>query len=399
MQLKKNSEQTQVLMQNNESDITLSDIIEFFQESWKPLLAAGFIGAAIGFVGWSFLGTYKAELILLNNTNANTNTNTYSLDLVTWRTLQKSLPNLASQMLLDKNLNPDANAMYREMDDPKWWTKNIVPTYAISKADAKDLAGISKELDNASTTILSLTVHAKDTSKTRSLEDVRLVARFVKSGSAYIQIKSILNAYEGDAIGTAADIQNQITSNEIEQTYLRDRVKGLEELLKRFPVNTGANQQVVDPKESGAKFLPLTTQIIAVNNDINQNKERLIRLNDRLNQIELMKKFLIEALPLAETELDGILLSKSLLSIEEKLRKSLPAADVKRRQALDQLRSQLLTTEARFTKGLEANIAPVTKKTGMLKAIAGSIVGSVFLALLLMLYGKQSKGTSKENIV
>jgi len=212
-----------------------------------------------------------------------------------------------------------------------------------------------------------------------------LAARFVKSGGAYLQIKSILNAYEGEAIGTAANIQNQITTTEIEQTYLKERVKSLDDLHKRFPGNTGANQQVVDPKDSGAKYLPLTTQIIAVNNDINQNKERLIRLNDRLNQITLMKQFLVEALPLADTELDGILLSKSLLSIEDKLRKGLPAADIKNRQALDQLRSQLLTIETRFTKGLEANTAPVTKKTGMLKATAGGLAGFGFLMLVILL--------------
>lgn len=365
---------------DSESEISLSDIVEFIQDSWKQLLAAGIVGAALGFGGWSFLGTYKAELTLIN-----TNTNAYGLDLVTWRSLQKSLPSLASQMLINEKLSPEAKAMYLVMDDPKWWSKNIIPTYAISKADAKDLAGISKELDNASTTILSLTVHAESSSQTKSLEDALLAARFVKSGGAYLQIKAVLNAYEGEAIGTVADIQNKITSTEIEQSYLRDRVKSLEELLKRFPGNAGANQQVVDPKDSGAKFLPLTTQIIAANNDINQNKEHLIRLNDRLNQIALIKHFLVEALPIANTELDGILLSKSLLGLEEKIRKGLPTADLNNRQALDQLRSQLLIIEARFTKGLEANTAPVTRKTGILKATLGGLVMFAFLMLMFLL--------------
>jgi hypothetical protein len=206
----------------------------------------------------------------------------------------------------------------------------------------------------------------------------------------------VLNAYEGEAIGTAADIQNQITATEIEQTYLKERVKSLDDLHKRFPGNTGANQQVVDPKDSGAKYLPITTQIIAVNNDINQNKESLIRLNDRLNQITLMKQFLVEALPLADTELDGILLSKSLLSIQDKLRKGLPATDIKNRQALDQLRSQLLTIEARFTKGLESNTPPVTKKTGMLKATAGGLAGAGFLMLVILL-GRKVLGNLKKD--
>jgi hypothetical protein len=408
MQLK-DSDRAQFLMQADEGGISIYDIVEFIQKSWKQLVAAGIVGAVLGFGAWSFFGSYKAELILLNNTNINTNTNTnsnntftntnlnnntstninsYGLDLVTWRTLQKSLPNLAAQMAADQMLSSDAQAMYQKMDNPKWWSKNIIPTYAISKADAKDLAGISKELDNASTTILSLTVHVDSDSKARSLGDVRLASQFVKSGGAYLQIKSMLNAYEGEAIGTVADIQNQITTIEIEQSYLKGRVNSLEELLKRFPGNAGSNQLVIDPKDSGAKYLPLTTQIIAANNDFNQNNERLIRLNDRLNQIALMKQFLIKSLPLAETEFDGIVLSKSLINIEDELRKGLSANDVKNRQALDHLRSQLLTIEARFTKGLEANTAPVTKKTGMLKAIVSGLGGLVFFTLVLLLARK-----------
>jgi hypothetical protein len=299
-------------------------------------------------------------------------------------------------MLIDEKLSSDVKAMYRQMDDATWWSKSVVPTYAISKADVKDLASISKGLDAATTTILALNIYTGGGDSKSSINNARLAAKFIKSGGAYLQIKSLLNGYEGEAIGTVADIQNQITATEIEQTYLKERVKSLDELHKRFPGNAGANQQVVDPKDSGAKYLPITTQIIAVNNDINQNKERLIRLNYRLNQIALMKQFLVEALPLAETEFDGILLSKSLLSIEEKLRKGLPAADVKNRQALDQLRSQLLTIEARFTKGLEANTSPVTKKTGMLKATAGGLAGLAFLMLVILL-GRKVLSNLKKN--
>ncbi len=88
---------------------------------------------------------------------------------------------------------------------------------------------------------------------------------------------------------------------------------------------------------------------------------------------------------MADQELDGILLSKSLLTIEEKLRKNLAPSDIKSRQALDQLRAQLLTIEARFTKGLEANIAPTTKKTGMLKTTAAGIAIAGFLMLAFLL--------------
>ena len=38
-----------------ESEISLSDIVEFIQESWKQLLAAGIVGAALGFGDGRFL--------------------------------------------------------------------------------------------------------------------------------------------------------------------------------------------------------------------------------------------------------------------------------------------------------------------------------------------------------
>ena len=58
---------------DDESEISLADIVEFIKESWKQLVLAGIVGAALGFGGWYFLGSYKAELTLLNNTNTNMN--------------------------------------------------------------------------------------------------------------------------------------------------------------------------------------------------------------------------------------------------------------------------------------------------------------------------------------
>jgi hypothetical protein len=368
-------------IQTGQEEISLTDIVEFIQESWKRLVLAGIAGAIFGFGGWYFLGSYKAELTLLNNTD----THNYGLNLVSWRTLQKSLPDLANQRLADKKLSPEQVDLYQQIREPIWWSKNVIPMYVISKADVKDLAAISKDLDGASTTILRFNILASANSKEGSMENVRLASLFLKTGGAFIQVKSLLNGYESEMIATVASIESQITSTEIEQAYLRERAKSLEDLHKRFPGSANMGQHVIDPKESGAKYLPITTQIIAVNNDINQNKEMLVRLNDRVNQIALIRTFLTEAIPMANQELDGILLLKSLLTIEEKLRKNLAPSDIKSRQALDQLRAQLLTIEARFTKGLEASIAPTTKKTGMLKTTAAGIAIAGFLMLAFLL--------------
>jgi hypothetical protein len=102
-----------------------------------------------------------------------------------------------------------------------------------------------------------------------------------------------------------------------------------------------------------------------------------------------MKQFLEQAIPLTENQTDGILLTKNFLSIEETLRKNLLADDLNGQLALDQLRSQLFTIEARFQKGLEARSAPTSKKkTRVQMATAGGFAIAGFLMLIYLLGGR-----------
>ncbi len=181
------------------------------------------------------------------------------------------------------------------------------------------------------------------------------------------------------------EIQSKLTQTQVNQKYYQERIKTLENLLKRFPNRSSINTQLIDSKESGSKYLPVENQLIAANNDLNQSKEAVSRLNDELVRIKLMKQFLDQAIPFAENQRDGILLTRTLLNVEEKLRKDLAADDLKGRLALDQLREQLLTIDARFFKGLEAGTAPVAKKTGMLKTTAAGIAIAGFLMLAFLL--------------
>jgi hypothetical protein len=147
----------------NQGEISLLDIVNFLQASWKKLAAASVVGAVLGLSAWFVLGSYSAEYVLLNNSNSNSNS--FALDLVSWKMLQKSLPNLADQ-IIDEDKTPEGqSALYKKMSDDQWWQKNAVPSYALSKSDTKDLAGISKDLDAASSTILSLTLAANGSSK------------------------------------------------------------------------------------------------------------------------------------------------------------------------------------------------------------------------------------------
>ena len=383
------------LRSGDEGEISLVDMVSFVQESWKKLALAAVIGAVLGLAGWLVIGSYTAEYVLINNSNSNSSVP--ALDIVTLKTLQKSLPSLASQVLDGAKVPESDYSLYKQMQNEEWWQKNVIPTYAISKADTKDLAGISKDLDSASTTILNIDVTEKAFSKEEAIRRVAVATNFLRTGGAYLQIRSLVNSYENQVISTAAELQQKIAATQIEMSYQQTRVQELEQLHKRFPANTGVSGQVVDPKDSGAKYLPLTTQIIAANNDINQSKEALVRLQKRLVQLTLAKNFVDQANPLVDQNTDGLKLGKELLSIENDLRSKLAAGDANGQLFLDQLKAQLLIIEARFTKGLEANTAPTASKKGMLKTTVVGLFGAMFLMFLFLL-GQKAWKSGKEGV-
>ena len=369
----------------SENEITLLDIANFLQESWKKLAIAAVVGAVLGFSGWFIFGSYSAAYVLLNNSSSSSSSS-YALDLVSWKMLQKSLPNLADQIIEENKAPENQASLYRAMSNDEWWQKNALPSYALSKADTKDLAGISKDFDAASTTILSLTLAANGRSKEQALDNVKAVAKFLRSGGAYLQLRSLLNGYESQTISTTAELQQKIANTQIEMGYQEERARQLEQLHKRFPGNSSAAQQVVDAKDSSAKYLPIQTQIIAANNDINASKETLARLQKRLDQIAIIKTFLEQALPIQDQTFDGLVLYKQLLEIESNLRTKLDKSNGNGTEFLNELHAQLLSIQVRFTKGLEANTAPTSDgKKGMIKSTTGGLASAFFLMLLVLL--------------
>jgi hypothetical protein len=359
-----------------ENEISLADIVEFIQESWKLLLAAAFIGAILGFGNWYFLGTYKAELLIQNYGGFN---------IISWRSTEKILPSLAAEMIEKKAVPENQRDLYRAMSASSWWTKNVVANYAITKKEAKDLAALSKDLDSAAASILSFAVYTNAASEVKAIENATQVASFLSNGSAYLAIKNLMNDYEGKSITQVASVQQKISATEIELAYLKERAKNLEALQKRFPGSVNVAQQVVDPKDAGAKYLPLTTQIIAVNSDINANKEDLERLNDQLNQVKTYKVFLDAAQNLVSNRYDGLALTREFLQVEEQLRAKVPKGDVKALQNLDQIRSQFIRIELSFKNRLHVIKAPTATKAGMLKSTAAGIVIAAFLMLAYLL--------------
>ena len=195
----------------------------------------------------------------------------------------------------------------------------------------------------------------------------------------------MLSSQEAQLAGADADIAKKINTTQVELGYQQERLKSLEGLAKRFPNESKLISQVVDPKDSGAKYMPISTQIIAANIDINASKESLERLKDVQAQTLVLRAWVKQAAPLVESSYDGIELIKQLLDQESQLRTALDSKDPKAHAFVNDLRSNLLSMNVRFANGLEMNTAPTARKKGIIKWTAGGLAGLFFLMFLALL--------------
>jgi len=362
---------------DSEAGISLAQVIEFVSGEWKRLAVGAVVGLLLGVGGWALLASYKAEQILVNQG---------ALGFLSWRSLQQNLPLLAAQLVEQKKVKPAEEAQYRVMSSSQWWAKNVVPTFSLSKADTKDLASVSKSLQDEASTILNLVVTAKGSSKEDALAHVATATNFVKQGSAYLSIKNLVQGWDYQILNTEASLTKKITDTEVDLRYLRQRAANLESMRQRFPQNvTVATQQVVDLKDSSAKYMPISTQLVAVNTDINNANEALERMRNEIAQTKVMAEFVVQAKPIVDMSADGLAVVDQLLEITKAMRASVQAGDVNADQQINNIEAELVGVRTNFQRSLDTDLIPQVSRSGVLQPAAGGLVGGGVLMLLYAL--------------
>ncbi|MBU3593269.1 hypothetical protein ICN42_04065 [Polynucleobacter sp. 71A-WALBACH] len=367
-----------------DSEIALLDIVNFLADSWKKLVIAAAAGAVLGFGGWFFLGNYHAQLPLSNN---------QGVSVISLKSLQQALPNLAAEIVEKDRAPQDQLALYNEMSSPEWWQKAITPIFSLTKADIKDLGA---EMEKGSNRILYLVVDGSAASREAAIQNARNTSQFLRQGGAYLAIKAMLASQQSDLLTAQVEIASKINASLIELDYEQNRLKNLEALAKRFPNESRFSSQVIDPNDLSAKYLPISTQIIAINTDINNSTESLTRLRDRQIQLGALNRWLKEATPIFAASYDGLQINQDLLSLESKLRSEIKLDDPKAFVFVDTLRTSLLSNETRFRYGLVEPGTAVAKKTGMIKAVAVGFAGAL-LSIILALLGQRLWASLKGN--
>ncbi|PPD19201.1 MAG: hypothetical protein CTY24_11410 [Methylobacter sp.] len=339
---------------------------------WKTILAGAVIGVLLG-AGIYYTSNYVVKATIINNGAS---------DFLAWRNLKSNLPILASKILMSQKFTDSKEQReLKKLSSPKWWENNFVPTFAVSKTDAKDLLPQSSDLREIGTTkIVNYVVTASAKTKADAIEDAKMDAVFFQSGAVYYALKTLINDYDATVINNNAQLLRGISNAEVELVELKNREQNLHRLMdqhKNDPAGQSIQLLSVDPADKTlGKYLPLNMQLIAVESEINRQNEAIAMTKNLIEQNKLLEAFVKQALPVIDNNFDGIKSAETLLSIIQDLRKTNEAQTLNALKQLNAVNADITWILTSHRKGLYINIPPEANKTSILiKLLAGGLLG------------------------
>lgn len=366
---------------DSQQEISVEDIFQFAKEFYKQIVILGFAGAMLAFLVAVAYGSYTAT-ITLNNYNG--------LDILRIRYLQSALPKLEQENQQNKKNEADSF-----LSSEVLWTQSIKPNILVSKADGKELLD-STTLNVAGSKISSIQIIGKAATKEAAEQRVEKISKFFVDGSTYIDLRDLIRAYELKVISIDSNLKKKINSAQVELDYLQKRIKNLNELRGQYPATTTSLGQVLDAKDSGAKYLPITTQIVAATTDANNLKESLARYNDEESQNFVYSLFLKKAKPLIDKNDDGIDLGVELLDIVGKIDKDV-SSNIQL-IAVEDIKVALSTIQTNRVYGLKQAGVIGIENPPYSKYIGLGLFGGLFAGLLWVFavkISRQVRGSTK----
>jgi deoxycytidine triphosphate deaminase len=289
--------------------------------------------------------------------------------------LQTALPKLQQDKEKNQKIEEDGF-----LGSESLWEKSVKPTLLVSKADTKDLLDTTA-LNSSGSKISSIQITGNASTKEGSIKKVEKIKNFFINGATLIQLNDLIRSYELKAIQIDSNLKKKIASAEVELEYSQKRIRNLNELKNQYPTNSSLSGQVVDAKDSGAKYLPVTTQIVAATTDVNNIKETLARYRDEESQSKIYQMFVDKAKPLLGANEDMVVLTNELLGICEKISTSLGSGAIQQ-LAVEDIKSSLTEIKTIQLYGLRQIGAVDVKNPPYLKYILGGLFGGLFLGML-----------------
>jgi len=388
----------QPILSEAEDSIDPWEIVDWLLAGWKIIVA----GALVGLLGATFYFfsavPFKVKTTIVNNG---------AIDFITWRSLKEGLPILASKAVDKDALSPtETTATLKKMRSPLWWDKNLRPIYAVTKSDSKDMLPQSTDLKElGATKILNFSMTTTGSSANNALRNAQIESAFFISGATYYSLRNLINGYESNITIDEVTLEKNISDAEVSLSLLYKRKKSLNEIAARYKgqqsgsasIQTiGAGNQTIAANAANSKFLPINSQLIALELDIDQQVQSLEHARMQLAQIDFLKSYLIEARKILNQSYDGVDLTQQAIDALAISKQSLSADNLYAIQKANEVYLDLTNILSGFHKTLDINISPNPRRGGMLKVfIQGAALG--FLIALFYLFSNYILGRYKKH--
>ncbi len=347
----------------NDEEISVSDILLFLKGHIKCIVYATLIGATFGLISFFQMGCFTATAVLMNDG---------SIDFVLLKRLQSELPRIAEFS------NETKKEVYlTQISNDEWWKKNFKPTYAITKTDVKDF-----ELNSKDNRIVSFTLNTNDNSEDGAREKLTNIVDFFKHNSSLVIIKDLFQRYKIDVETKASELAKNEQAALVEINYMKVKAKNLEELKGRFQQNSSViSSQFLDPKESGSKYLPINTQLIALYADMAAQNEAIERIKDEKSILAFKNKIHEKFEASLNDGTNGFVFLNNVreeVKLEIKNISGNSQEDMRKSMALKGIESEIASIQSRFKSGLSERTPIQINKNSFAKNLGmGSIIGLI----------------------
>lgn len=359
-----------------DDEISVSDIITFLKENINYIIYATLIGAVFGLIFFHQIGRFTATAVL---------TNDKSIDFILLKRLQSELPRIAE--LNNKTKKQEYLSLISNDD---WWKKNFKVNYAVTKNDLKDF--VLESDSSKDNRIISFTLNANDNSEDGAREKLVNIVDFFKHNSSLVTIKDLLQSYKIDVETKVSELAKNEQASLVEINYMKVKVKNLEELKGRFQQNSSVmSSQFLDPKESGSKYLPINTQLIALYADMAAQYETIERIKDEKSILSYKNKIHEKFKTSLDDGTDGF---SFLNNVREEVKSEIKnisgssQEDMRKVMALKVIESDIASIQSRFKSGLNERTPIQINKNSFAKYLGiGSVIG-IILGLIFS-FGNQ----------
>ena len=357
----------EIIDEGNDQELSLRDLVNFIREFYKQIFYFALAGLIFGCIS-SFLIPYTATISLSNDANINLSELRYYLT-------QIPRSDIDDQKKFNKEGKFNADEIF--------WKEHVKPITLLNKSDGKDLLDASS-LNADGSKIASIQIFTKVSSigdPARQLEQIK--DDFIL-GIKFVLARDLIREVALEALTINNEMKSKYSTSEIELEYLQKRIKNLHKLKNQFPGSISIGTQVVDAKDSGSKYLPITTQIIAATTDANNLVEALARYEDAASKSVVKVLFVKKAKPLLPSDNHNPLLLQDLLSICEQIASNL--SDPNQMLEIEHIKQRLAAIQiTKINRLTESGAVSFERKSPLTFSLFGLLAG--LLIGLLVAFG------------